>query len=793
MTTTNVDSLNRTLETLPESDNGARQDVDAATRHIAKYMFPLQYGLHNVFTCNLSYWENGGHFRDYGDRETEIADHGSQKTPGRLKRVLPLIESLIRRHERFNYQRVCMSICKSRLDSPSSSSLDQTRILELMSEYSQSILANFTMSQIPEKSYQVSHPSLVLPHGASEAALETKLKPRFVEFACSHHEVLRYVKTVVDEVIPHAFWGSVANRQVIDNHIEKVVTQRRFETLTLHALMQRLCMADCEWLGETKDRRVCQSDALKRAELFCEFIYWFFDSFLMPLIRTSFYVTETSALQHQLLYFRHDDWHTLCIPLLDKLSGETFERIDPSELDPSRRLGISHVRLLPKETGVRPIVNLGRKARIKQAKAPGIRQNASPKDEPLRPSVNQVLNAAFNILNYEKTQKPEMLGASVFGSNDIYRKLSAFKSSVLRPDGSMPKLYFAKLDVRACFDTIEQGKLLSILRQSLTQDGYMIRKFTRMQFSTGQTRRTFQKKAVPDLEHTHFMTYAARLAACLRHVVFADQVVYGFDYQEEILELLEEHITDNIVRIGSDLYRQVVGIPQGSILSTLLCAIFYGNLEETELRFTQNPGNLLLRFVDDYLFITTDAKMARKFLKIMHKEYGCEVAEEKTLTNFADAEVQTLVLAPENEYFPWCGRIIHMRELSVQWDYSRYRGKHVAHGLTVDQGRQPGAKFRTRLLQMARQHCHAMYLDSALTSVRRLYVNVTQNFFWVAMKMYNYVREWGIRVDQHVGFVGNIVTQIVHYAFTSMRSRMDGSLAQEIGATCKLDCNSVHW
>ncbi|KAG8769178.1 hypothetical protein FRC12_005119, partial [Ceratobasidium sp. 428] len=429
-------SLNRTLETLPESDNGARQDIDAATRHIAKYMFPLQYGLHNVFTCNLSYWENGGHFRDYGDRETEIADHGSQKTPGRLKRVLPLIESLIRRHERFNYQRVCMSICKSRLDSPSSSSLDQTRILELMSEYSQSILANFTMSQIPEKSYQVSHPSLVLPHGASEAALETKLKPRFVEFACSHHEVLRYVKTVVDEVIPHAFWGSVANRQVIDNHIEKVVTQRRFETLTLHALMQRLCMADCEWLGETKDRRVCQSDALKRAELFREFIYWFFDSFLMPLIRTSFYVTETSALQHQLLYFRHDDWHTLCIPLLDKLSGETFERIDPSELDPSRRLGISHVRLLPKETGVRPIVNLGRKARIKQAKAPGIRQNASPKDEPLRPSVNQVLNAAFNILNYEKTQKPEMLGASVFGSNDIYRKLSAFKSSVLRPDGS---------------------------------------------------------------------------------------------------------------------------------------------------------------------------------------------------------------------------------------------------------------------------------------------------------------------------------------------------------------------
>jgi hypothetical protein len=58
-----------------------------------------------------------------------------------------------------------------------------------MSEYSQSIIANYTISQMPDKSYQVSHSSLVLPHGASEAALETKLKPRFAEFAVSHHEV----------------------------------------------------------------------------------------------------------------------------------------------------------------------------------------------------------------------------------------------------------------------------------------------------------------------------------------------------------------------------------------------------------------------------------------------------------------------------------------------------------------------------------------------------------------------------------------------------------------------------
>jgi uncharacterized Fe-S cluster-containing radical SAM superfamily protein len=64
------------------------------------------------------------------------------------------------------------------------------------------------------------------------------------------------------------------------------------------------------------------------------------------------------------------------------------------------------------------------------------------------------------------------------------------------------------------------------------------------------------------------------------------------------------------------------------------------------------------------------------------------------------------------------------------------------------------------LRRMARQHCHAMYFDASLTSLRNLYANVAQNFFWVAMKMYNYVREWGIRVDQHLGFIGSTSSRI---------------------------------
>ncbi len=89
----------------------------------------------------------------------------------------------------------------------------------------------------------------------------------------------------------------------------------------------------------------------------------------------------------------------------------------------------------------------------------------------------------------QEAQKKK-LGASVFGPNEVYMKLKAYKTRLLssslsgklcvrsilcdgvilqRRDSNRPKLYFVKLDVQACFDTIEQTKLLQILRTILSE------------------------------------------------------------------------------------------------------------------------------------------------------------------------------------------------------------------------------------------------------------------------------------------------------------------------------------
>jgi len=162
-------------------------------------------------------------------------------------------------------------------------------------------------------------------------------------------------------------------------------------------------------------------------------------------------------------------------------------------------------------------------------------------------------------------------------------------------EDARPKLYFVKVDVQACFDTIDQDRLLDILEKIVGEEGYMIQHYNQVFPRDGKMRRSFLQKAFPDTEHPHFLNFAAELSASLRHAVFVDRVVYPHEAREYVLQLLREHVTDNIVKIGENYYRQTVGIPQGSVLSTLLCSFFYGDLERRKFSFRDDPQCLLMR------------------------------------------------------------------------------------------------------------------------------------------------------------------------------------------------------
>ncbi|PSR75587.1 hypothetical protein PHLCEN_2v9067, partial [Hermanssonia centrifuga] len=461
-------------------------------RHLSKYVFPLQYGLPCALTAETQTFSSS--LPNYMDREEQIKKKGSIKTPKRLKSILSLLERTMWRHHKCGYRPLLQKICPSKLKSNHSGSLDSSVILEMMSEDSFQL-----NSQAFHPNHTVSFDSTGQPisaQGLSQSSKQAKKKPRFAEFTCSHAEVYCYAVLVTKLVIPPAFWGSKKNFAVVKSKIQTLISARRYETFTLHSILQNFSTSDCEWLmpdtpGARKQSRVSVTDSLKRTELLKEFLFWYFDSFLIPLIRTNFYVTESSAFRNKILYFRQDDWETLCTPLIEKLTTDTFQKLrreDAEEILHQRRLGFSFVRLLPKETGVRPIVNLRRK-------------ESAPKGGfgPYAQSINQIMKAAFHILTYEKEAQRKKLGASVFGPNEVYIKLKAYKTKLLSSSlsGKLPKLYFVKLDVQACFDTIEQTKLLQILRTILSEEEYLIQRHGQVGVAANKVKRTYVKMAMP--------------------------------------------------------------------------------------------------------------------------------------------------------------------------------------------------------------------------------------------------------------------------------------------------------
>lgn len=366
----------------------------------------------------------------------------------------------------------------------------------------------------------------------------------------------------------------------------------------------------------------------------------------------------------------------------------------------SRSLGFSQVRLIPKETGVRPIMNLRRRA-LKMGSKPVLGM-----------SINSVLAPAYNVLTYERVRprhsflsssanvrrqnsNPSLLGSTLFSVGDLYTKLKSFKST-LPP--SAP-LYFAKLDVTAAFDTIPQHAVLALLSTLPSEASYRISKHCEVKPGDShlvdpavKPIKKWTALAYPPDDLDTFSESLTKsdngIAQGKKNTIFVESIVAQFRDKEEILALLHEHVLRNMVKIGKKFYRQKEGIPQGSVVSSLLCNYFYAHLEATHLGFltdespTSGSHSLLLRLIDDFLLITTDPGHAKRFLKVMHKgvpEYGVKVNPDKTLVNFevsVDGQKVPRIVGGEEGYgegFPYCGSLVDMKTLDIRRDRERRR------------------------------------------------------------------------------------------------------------------------
>ncbi|POS87567.1 hypothetical protein EPUL_001647 [Erysiphe pulchra] len=494
------------------------------------------------------------------------------------------------------------------------------------------------------------------------------------------------------------------------------------------------------WLGNISEspKKLCRSDTCKRWEIFYQFIYYMFDSILIPLIQTNFYVTESNSHRNRLFYFRHDVWRQAIEAGLSSLKSNLFEEVELKQVKghlDSRALGFSQLRLLPKGTTVRPIMNLRR--RISNKGCRGV----------LSRSINTILTPVHNVLTLEKNSNPSRLGSTIFSVGDLFSKLVQFKTNL----GSENSFYFAKVDVHAAFDTIPQSAVLKLMSTVTTKDKYRISrhveiksaKDSHLDFRIKPVKRWKTSAFFPDDSSSFEENLKKLLAPGRIGSIFVENVVEKTHSRLELLNLLTQHIKHNTVKIRNRYYRQKEGIPQGSIISSLLCNYFYADLEANYLSFLRLGESLLLRLTDDFLLVTTNIFHARQFLKIMHDglpSYGLKVNPLKTLVNF-DISINGIKLSKvqQQTMFPYCGCLIDMNTLDISRDRIRWENMRTIDSLTVEHSNVPGKSFQRKILNSFKLQMHAMFLDPTHNSLSTVLNNLHSAYVETAYKTHAYL------------------------------------------------------
>ena len=138
-----------------------------------------------------------------------------------------------------------------------------------------------------------------------------------------------------------------------------------------------------------------------------------FDGVVAPLVRAHFYATETGVHKNRIFYFRKPLWQKMQSVAMAELTTTMYTPLDTAAAAAAlkdSKLGFSYLRMVPKATGMRAIVNMSRRQASNERSAPKL-------------SINQKLANLFHVLRFEKDREPEQLGASVFGLDDVYAKL----------------------------------------------------------------------------------------------------------------------------------------------------------------------------------------------------------------------------------------------------------------------------------------------------------------------------------------------------------------------------------
>ena len=220
--------------------------------HILMYMFPRQFGLHNVFASSVDRQQTIQKFQDYTLREEEIAKKfpapaegkkPANHVPKRLRgKAMHLVRRLQVLHKRCSYAEMLHHYC------PVSNfrGLKHTSLM-CVQALGQDSRQRKTQASPIKPLPPSSRPSAKSRKAGKKSRLPAAPVPdlqytSITELATPVSSVSAFCQAVLAKVIPDEFWGEGStrehNKRCFMKQIHHFINLRRFESMCLHEVMQ---------------------------------------------------------------------------------------------------------------------------------------------------------------------------------------------------------------------------------------------------------------------------------------------------------------------------------------------------------------------------------------------------------------------------------------------------------------------------------------------------------------------------------------------------------------------------
>ncbi|XP_067413510.1 telomerase reverse transcriptase isoform X2 [Emydura macquarii macquarii] len=604
----------------------------------------------------------------------------------------------------------------------------------------------------------------------------------------SHWQVYLFVRECLELVVPAELWGSSHNKCRFFKNVKKFISLGKFARFSLQELMWKMRVNDCTWLRVLKgDHFVPALEHHFREEILAKFLYWLLDTYIVQLLRSFFYITETMFQKNMLFFYRKLIWSKLqntgirnhfAKVHLRALSAEEIETVQQKKCCIPMA---SKLRFIPKPNGLRPIVKVSSVVGAKTL-------SRESRDKKVH-YFNTQLKNLFSALNYERTENPSLLGSSVFGKDDIYKIWRKFVSEVLELNDKVPRFYYVKADVTGAYDTIPHEKLVEVVSQILAPEKrtvYCIRRYAMIKITmNGQIRKYYRRQVSTFKDFMSDMSlFVSHLqeSTTLQNAIVVEQGLSLNETSSSLFAFFLEMIHNSILEIEDRYYLQCRGIPQGSILSALLCSLCYGDMENKLFCGIQRDG-VLIRLIDDFLLITPHLTQAKHFLRTLATgipEYGFLINPKKTVVNFpVDDDIpgcSKFKQLPSSCVIPWCGLLLDIQTFEVYCDYSSYACTSIRSSLAFNSSSTAGKNMKCKLVRVLKLKCHSLFLNLQVNSLRTVFINIYKIFLLQAYRFHACVHQlpFNQQVRNNPCFFLRIISDTASCCYSILKTKNAG-------------------